>query len=409
MVGGVAIYVGSILGAGSLVLPGIAYSIAGPASIISWAILVALSVPTALTFARLGALYPDAGGIATFVRRAFGPRAARAVGYLFYLAPPFGLPVNAIVGGIYVEQVTGGGIAAVIGVAVGLSVVTFAVSLFGLRVSGGMQIAVVAILAAIFLVATVGGVRHAEIARFEPFAPHGVWGVLQACGALFFTFAGWEAVTHLSDSFADPRRTLPRLAWWALGIVAALYPGIVIVGIAALGPRLAHSPAAIADLLVLSLGVARRVRSAVVVVLVTLGTMISYQASVARLGVAMARDGFLPGWVGAQSRAGVPFGSILTQAALCTIVSVFAVEAGVSYEVLLGCAGACFAAVTLAGLAAGIRLTECRSKYRTMAVVGFLFTLGVVVCSGWSLVVPAAIVLGSVLVSLRSRAGEQTE
>jgi amino acid efflux transporter len=47
---------------------------------------VILSVPLAGTFAALGARYPDAGGVSTYVRYAFGPRAAAVVGWCFYFA-----------------------------------------------------------------------------------------------------------------------------------------------------------------------------------------------------------------------------------------------------------------------------------------------------------------------------------
>jgi amino acid efflux transporter len=52
-----------------LILPGAAASLAGPASLLAWAIDCALGIPLALTFAALAATYPDAGGVATYVGR----------------------------------------------------------------------------------------------------------------------------------------------------------------------------------------------------------------------------------------------------------------------------------------------------------------------------------------------------
>lgn len=51
-----------------------------------------LSIPLAATFAALGARYPDAGGVSTYVRKAFGPKAAAVVGWCFYFAVPAGAP-----------------------------------------------------------------------------------------------------------------------------------------------------------------------------------------------------------------------------------------------------------------------------------------------------------------------------
>src|SRR5215207_5320828 len=69
---GVALYVGAVVGAGVLVLPGTAASLAGPASVLAWAFVSLLGVPLALTFATLASRCPDAGGVATFTSRAFG-------------------------------------------------------------------------------------------------------------------------------------------------------------------------------------------------------------------------------------------------------------------------------------------------------------------------------------------------
>ncbi|HEV7936320.1 MAG TPA: amino acid permease, partial [Actinomadura sp.] len=58
-------------------------------------------MPLAGTFAALGARYPDAGGVSTYVRYAFGPRAAAVVGLCFYFAIPAGASAAAMFGGAY--------------------------------------------------------------------------------------------------------------------------------------------------------------------------------------------------------------------------------------------------------------------------------------------------------------------
>ena len=106
---GTAIYVGAILGAGLLALPALAAEVAGPASVLAWGLLLLLCVPVAATFAALGSRYPDGGGIATFVYKAFGRRASAVVGYWFYFAWPVGGPATAYVGGLYIADALGGG------------------------------------------------------------------------------------------------------------------------------------------------------------------------------------------------------------------------------------------------------------------------------------------------------------
>src|SRR5450759_749280 len=96
MLQGSALTIGAVLGTGVISLPGLAARIAGPASFLSWVLLVIASVPLAATFGALGARFPDAGGVASYARRAFGPKAGAVVGWCFFLAVPVGAPAASM-------------------------------------------------------------------------------------------------------------------------------------------------------------------------------------------------------------------------------------------------------------------------------------------------------------------------
>ncbi len=63
--------------------------------------------PARRHFASLAARFPDAGGVATFVRLAIGPTAARMAGYWFLFGVQFGAPVVATLGAEYVVAAIG--------------------------------------------------------------------------------------------------------------------------------------------------------------------------------------------------------------------------------------------------------------------------------------------------------------
>src|SRR3954449_8698755 len=129
-------------------MPALAAEVAGPASLVAWLALILLSAPLAFTFAALGARHPDSGGVSTYVRLAFGPRAAAAVGWCFYFAVPLGAPPAAAFAGGYVAEVLGGGQATVTTTAVVIIVVVVAgMNHLGLRVSGRVQLVLAAVLA----------------------------------------------------------------------------------------------------------------------------------------------------------------------------------------------------------------------------------------------------------------------
>lgn len=61
----------------------------------------------------------------------------------------------------------------------------------------------------------------------------------QAVVVLFFAFAGWEAIAHLSPEFRNVRRTLPLATLLTIVIITMLYLGVAfaVVGTGTYGMR----------------------------------------------------------------------------------------------------------------------------------------------------------------------------
>ena len=106
---GVALYAGSVLGTGVLVLPSIAAETAGPGSLLAWLLLVVISAPMALTYAALCVQRPDSGGFSDAIERAFGPRWGAVAGWLFLAQVPTGTLVTATIAGQYGASALGAG------------------------------------------------------------------------------------------------------------------------------------------------------------------------------------------------------------------------------------------------------------------------------------------------------------
>src|SRR3712207_4165388 len=103
-----------------------------------------------------------------------------------------------------------------------------------------------------------------------------ILSVGHAASLLFFTFAGWEAVTHLSGEFRDPRRDLRRTAILTLIVVAVLYLGLALAAFLVLGPELATSSAPLTLLLERGVGPAAGPVTAGLAIVLTFGTMTAY-------------------------------------------------------------------------------------------------------------------------------------
>src|SRR4051812_6832050 len=389
---GTALSVGAVLGTGVITLPALAAEVAGPASLLAWAALVLLSVPLASTFAALGARHPDSGGVSTYVRRAFGDRAAGAVGWCFYFAIPVGAPPASMMAGGYVADVVGGGRTTSVVVAAALVLGTGVMNLAGLRFSGRVQLGLASVLALLMTAPIAVALPRGSTAPLTPFAPNGWAAGGTAAAVLVWGFAGWEAVASLAADYRDPRRDVPRSTGIAVAVVGVLYLGLAATSVLVLGPATGRSQAPLSDLMAIALGGQARVVTAVAAVLLTVGAMNAYYAGGSRLGAALARDGALPQWLARGGEAGqVPRRSIalVTVASAVSLLLAVVLDLGLTPLMLL--ATGCFTLVYVLGTASALRLLPRRTLGWWTAVVAFASAMALLAANGvhalWALAV----------------------
>ncbi|NNC12937.1 amino acid permease [Planctomonas sp. JC2975] len=406
---GTALYVAAVLGTGILLLPALAARAAGPGAIIAVGALAVISIPLASTFAALSTRYPDAGGVATFARRAFGPSAARVVSYWFYFGTPIGAPIAAIMTAQYVVAIVGGGRGTVIAIAAGLIVVPVAVTVFGVRFAGWVQLVLSAALMAILVLALAAAAPHTDPQNFTPVLPNGPAGVGGAISLYVWAFAGWEAVAGIAGEFARPRRDIPRATTLALVIVAIAYIAIQTVVVGVLGPRVGTTQAPLLDLVTIGLGPGWGLVVACVAVIVVVGVFNAYFAAFSKLGAAMGRDGDLPAWFGhGAERGGIARRGLLLSAAVMAVY--FAIVAWIpDLQPVILVHTSIAAAIYGMGVASALVLLPRRSLGWWMSLLSCVLVLGLLVLAGANLVYPAivaaaAIAAGAVAKVRRQRA-----
>lgn len=394
---GTALSIGAVLGTGVITLPAIAAGIAGPASLVAWAALVLLSIPLASTFAAMGARFPDSGGVSTYVRRAFGPRASAAVGWCFYFAVPVGAPPASLMAGGYVSDAIGGGRTVAVTVAASLIIGVALMNSAGLRLSGRVQLALTAVLAALMVVTIVAALPHASWGNLQPFAPHGWAAVGPAAALLVWGFAGWEAVASLAGDYRRPARDVPLATAIALVVVGTLYLALAATSLMVLGPATGSSEAPLSDLLAAGVGGEVRIVTAVVAVLLTVGAMNAYYAGASRLGAALARDGALPAYLAAGSGKGeVPRRSLALIAVQSVLWLVASEVLHLGLTPLMLLATGCFTLVYVLGTAAAVRLLPRGTRAWWTALVALASVLALLVMNGWHVLWALAVVLAAV-------------
>lgn len=386
----VALYVGAVLGAGVLVLPGQAASLAGPASLVAWLFIGLLGLPLALTFAALATAHPDAGGISTYATKAFGPWMGGVAGWFYFVAVALGHVIVPLTGGYYIAAALQLDASfAFVAAAVILAIACVA-NLAGLRLSGRLQLCVAVGVAVLLLVATVVAIPHASVDNFTPFAPHGLSGVGAAAVVLFFAFAGWEAVAHLAGEFADVRRDLRRATAITVVVVLVLYLGVALAVVSTSSYGTASMDrTSVGVVLGSGIGVSAKTAAGVLAFAISLGTTNAFMASVSRLGYALARDGWMPSPMSRMSSRGVPGTSVLVVTGCGVVGLAVSLLVGWGAEDIVALPAALVLVTYLVGTAAGVRLLVGRA--RLGAGIAFVLTAAVVPFAAEFIVVPVVV------------------
>jgi amino acid efflux transporter len=392
----VALYVGAVVGAGVLILPGVAAGKAGPASLLAWSFDGLLGIPIALTFAALAARFPDAGGVSVYAARAFGATMGAIIGWFYFFAAAVAQALVTLTGAHYAADALGWGRGPTYAVAGTTLAVAVAANLRGLRVSARLQLGVAAGVAAVLLAATLAAIPHEHLARLRPFAPQGWGAVADTAVLLFFAFFGWEAITHLSADFRDPGRDVPRATLISVFVISVLYLGVAgaVVATGTYGSP-ALNRVAVAHVLADSLGVSAQVIAPTAALLITLGTANAFVAATSRLGYALGRDGAFPERIGRQAADGVPAAAIALVAAIAGGGLILGYIRNWGAEAFLVVPNSIVIVVYVVGMLAGIRLLDGRA--RLLAATACVWCAGLIPFVGVSLIVPLTLALIAVL------------
>ena len=375
-----ALYVSSVLGSGILVLPGLAAQIAGPASLLAWALLGIASVPFALTFATLSARRPESGGVYGFAKEAFGPGAALVTGWLFALWLFTGAPAVALIAASYLGYAFPLDRPETFLLGFGILAVAYLINYRGIAVSTKVQLAVIVSIIALLLVTIALSGTRVRSGNFAPFLPFGLVPVGTAAALIFWSFLGYENVSNVAEEFADPVRDFPRSVYASAALVGSLYFAVAFVTVGTAAYAAGGSIAPFAAILGNVLGTYGAEGTALLAVFIIFGVVNAYTTGMSRVLWVTARDGGLPRALAhLHPRTRVPDRVLLTMFGGIGAVVAFYYFANVSLATALLVASGAAIAVYVVGSAAGIRLrptlgTSGRSA-RWLAVVSLGISL----------------------------------
>jgi APA family basic amino acid/polyamine antiporter len=300
----VIIGLGSMIGAGVFAAFAPAASAAGAGLLFGLAVAAVVAFCNATSSARLAALYPESGGTYVYGRRRLGDFWGYEAGWGFVVGKTASCAAMALTVGFYIDP----GLARPIAVAA-VAALT-ALNYFGVHKSALATRLIVAVVLAVLVAVVIAGWAgdHPQAAHLTPISGHGVYGVLQAAGFLFFAFAGYARIATLGEEVRDPERTIPRAIPVALGITLVVYAALAVTVLAVLGAAGAGASSAPLVAVVRATPwswLVPVVRAGAAVA--ALGSLLAGVLGVSRTTFAMARDRHLPGVLDAvHPRYGVP-------------------------------------------------------------------------------------------------------
>ena len=304
------ISIGAMIGSGIFVLPGLGFDIAGPGIILAFFLAGLVVIPAALSQSEMATAMPEAGGTYLYIDRAMGPLMGTIAGFGVWFSLVFKASFALVGLSAYLEFFFEHDERLV---AAALAVVLIIINLIGVRATAGFQAVLVTSVLLLLAGFVLLGTPNTEPARYEPFLPHGIKGLLSATGLVFVSYIGVTKVASVAEEVRRPGRNLPLSILTSVGIAIVLYPAVVAVMVGVTpANELATTETPLLTAAEQFLGTAGIYVVAGVAVLALVSMANAGIISSARYPLAMARNSLAPGFlarVGVRSHA--PFASIL--------------------------------------------------------------------------------------------------
>ena len=316
-----AIGLGAVVGAGIFVVTGVAAGIAGPAMLVGLLLASLAAAANALSSAELAATYPQSGGTYEYGYQVLSPWAGYVAGWMFLASKTAAAGTVALGLAGYLDAMVPGLPARP--VAVGAVLLFTGINYLGIRKSGLLNRAIIAISVAALLGFVVAGAGSFRATNLRPFAPAGWRGTLEAAALLFFAYTGYARIATLGEEVREPRRTIPRAILLTLGGSALLYFAVATVAVGAVGAEVLARTASPLQVAARAFGTPAAVWGiAVGGVTAMLGVLLSQLLGISRMIFAMARRRDLPAALErVHPRFGVPDRAILLIGGIVAVVA----------------------------------------------------------------------------------------
>ncbi|ELZ32450.1 cationic amino acid transporter [Halogeometricum pallidum JCM 14848] len=255
--------VGAMIGAGVFALTGFAAGLAGPALTLAFLLNGIVAMFTAVSYAELGAAFPEAGGGYLWVKEALMPPNGFYAGWMSWFAHAVACSLYAVTFGAFLIELihyagylpapgAGGGHFSLLGMgllglhnleklaAVAMVCLFAFINYRGAEETGtigiivtGIKVVVLGLYIGFGIMATLNNPNWAQKFVSNPtFMPNGFFGVVGAMGFTYIAFEGYEIIVQSGEEVVNPGKNIPKAVFYSMAVVVPIY---ILVAFASIG------------------------------------------------------------------------------------------------------------------------------------------------------------------------------
>lgn len=387
----VGFYISSILGAGILVVPGIAVQQAGPGSILAWAALILFSFPIAYSFIYIASAAPGSGGITNVIYKALGSRLGKWCGLLICIAMVLGNPFLGLSVAHYFNEIV------TIPSKTTFATIAFITMLFcvlynfqPLKKSTSGQAFVTTIIVGVLLLVCILSLPNVDMNKMSPLLPYGWHGVGSAIVVGFYSFLGWENVVTISNDVDNPVPKFKRAFLISIGLISVLYLMLSFLLVTAQNSASQGGLSILANLLPQQFGFDMTIPISLFAIVIILVSGNAWVLGAAKMVSSLASKGLLPSALAQKPDQTAPRSALVFLLACYALTLSVYSYTSVDEAALVGVVNGLFGIVYVVSFIAGF-LSDASAKRKLLYALSLALSLGFIVLLGKKMILVGTI------------------
>ena len=240
-----------VVGSGIFLLPGSAYQLLGPSSLLAYLFVLILVMSVALCFAECGSMFEQSGGPYLYAREAFGDFFGYEVGVMKWIVSIIAWATMAVGFTTALSAIFPAAADPFVNKAIAIGIITVLsiINLFGVNIMAYLNnISTIAKMIPM-VIFVIGGLFFLKGSNFTPFLKDGMNmnSISAAVITVFYAFTGFENVGVAAGDMENPKKNVPKALIISMSIVSVIYFLIQFNCIGTLGTNLSGTSTPVAD------------------------------------------------------------------------------------------------------------------------------------------------------------------